>query len=446
MAAITPNFKLKNPVSESPTLIYLKLYYNKERFVYSTGLTIRPELWDQTNDCAYQKNTAPDGVVMTKVEISQAAIIDNELNRYRTETARIFNYFTYQAIQPTNELIKAEFDKVFKPDAPPKKAKEPEKINLNQYINRFISDIEQGKRTTSKGTRYTEGTIKNYKGFKVQFDQFQEEARKRLDFDHITIDFYDSYVAFFNKKNYSPNTIGRHIKALKVIIRAAKDEGLTNNQEIDRKKFKVITVEVKPVYLTEKELNSIYELDLSENKPLDIARDIFLIGCYTAQRFSDYSRINAQHIREIKGGKIIDLTQKKTGEQVLIPIRPELDALLKKYNYNLPRTYEQKTNERIKIICEKAKIKEMIEVEEVKGGLKVTQNKPKHELIKTHTARRTGATLMFLAGIETIKIMKITGHRTEREFLKYIRISKEENANSLINHPYFKGSKLKIAK
>ena len=127
MATITPNFKLKNPASDSPTLIYLKLYYNKDRFVYSTGLTIRPELWDQANDRAYQKNTAPDGVVMTKVEINQAAIIDNKLNRYKTETARIFNYFTYQAIQPTNELIKAEFDKVFKPDSPAKKQRSQKK-------------------------------------------------------------------------------------------------------------------------------------------------------------------------------------------------------------------------------------------------------------------------------------------------------------------------------
>lgn len=106
MATITPNFKLKNPESKTPTLIYLKLYYNKERFVYSTGLTVRPELWDKENDRTYQKNTAPEGVSLTKEDIRQAAIIDNELNRYKTETARIFDHFTYQAIQPTNELIK----------------------------------------------------------------------------------------------------------------------------------------------------------------------------------------------------------------------------------------------------------------------------------------------------------------------------------------------------
>lgn len=445
MVEIKPSFKLKNPKSEIETLIYLKLYYNKIRFVYSTGLFIRPILWKDEEHRPYFRNIESGlKTTMTQPEIKQGAKIGNELNRFKTETARIFNYFGYQDIQPTNELLKAEFDKVFRPDAPEKKPKEPEKLNLNQYIQKFISDIESGKRITEKSTRYTKGTIKNYLGLQTQFNNFQNENRRKLNFDQITIDFYDKYVAFFNKKNYSPNTIGRHIKQLKVIMRASGEDGLHENKDIERKKFKSITAEVHPVYLTKKEVETIYNLDLSDNKTLDIARDIFLIGCYTAQRFSDYSRINSKYIKEVTGGKIIDMIQKKTGEQVLIPIMPELEAILKKYDYNPPRTYEQKVNERIKLVCDKAKINELIETEEIKGGLKVTQSKSKHLLIKTHTARRTGATLMFLAGIPTISIMKITGHKTEREFQKYIRVTKEENAQTLMNHAYFNSVPLKI--
>lgn len=447
MAEIKPSFKLKDPKSETQTLILLKLYYDKIRFVYSTGLFIRPELWKDEENRPYLKKTESESgltVTMTKPEIKQVAIIANELNRFKTETGRIFSYFSYQSIQPTNELIKAEFDKVFRPDAPEKKPKEPEKINLNQYIANFISDIETGKRITEKSTRYTKGTIKNYLGFQSQFNNYQSENHRKLNFDQITIDFYDKYVIFFNKKNYSPNTIGRHIKQLKVIMRSAGEDGLHENKDIERKKFKSITTEVHPVYLTQKEVETLYNLDLSDNNTLDVARDIFLIGCYTGQRFSDYSRINSKYIKEVKGGKIIDIIQKKTGEQVLIPIRPELETILKKYDYNPPRTHEQKVNERIKLVCEKAKINELIETEEIKGGLKVTQSKSKHLLIKTHTARRTGATLMFLAGIPTISIMKITGHKTEREFLKYIRVTKEENAQTLMNHAYFNTAPLKI--
>jgi hypothetical protein len=41
--------------------------------------------------------------------------------------------------------------------------------------------------------------------------------------------------------------------------------------------------------------------------------------------------------------------------------------------------------------------------------------------------------------------MKITGHKTEKSFLRYIRISPEENAKKLAEHPYFQDpSKLRI--
>ena len=67
----------------------------------------------------------------------------------------------------------------------------------------------------------------------------------------------------------------------------------------------------------------------------------------------------------------------------------------------------------------------------------------KYELIKAQTARRSGATNMYLAGISTLDIMKITGHKKEREFLKYIRVSKEETAELLANHEYFR-NKMKV--
>ncbi len=203
------------------------------------------------------------------------------LTRFKTETAKIFDHLNYQQEFITNEILKAEYDKIFRQDAPEKKSKEPEALNLNTYIEKFIQDIKSGKRITEKSTRYKEGTIKNYVGFQTQFNNIQSEHQRQYNFDQITIDFYDKYVAFFDAKNYSPNTIGRHVKNMKVIIGAAKEDGLTHNQDIERKKFKAITVEINPVYLTEKELQEFYMLDLSEFKTLDVARDIFLIDCYT---------------------------------------------------------------------------------------------------------------------------------------------------------------------
>jgi integrase len=332
---------------------------------------------------------------------------------------------------------------------------------LNGYLERFINEITLGKRL-NKGKNYTYSTIKNYKGFQSQFNEYQgiytekqltelkekgETPRplKRLNFNDITIDFYKDFVMFFNDKSYSPNTIGRHMKHLKVLMRQSMEEGLHNNTEYQRKSFEAMAEKVYNIYLSESEMKKLFDLDLSGNEHLEIIRDVFLCGCYTAQRYSDYSRINRSQIRTLDNDKkVIDLIQQKTGERVTIPVRNELEIILKKYDYTLPKTFEQKVNEKIKIIGAMAKINDDIAFEENRGGLRIKKKEKKNELIKTHTARRSGCTNMYLSGIPILSIMKISGHKTEREFLKYIKITKEETAFNLSSHPYFNQNLLKI--
>ena len=86
-----------------------------------------------------------------------------------------------------------------------------------------------------------------------------------------------------------------------------------------------------------------------------------------------------------------------------------------------------------------------IQIEKIKGGLKVKTSISKHDLIKTHTARRTGITNLYLAGIPTLAIQKLSGHKTEVNLLKYIKVTKEQNADILARHHYFT-QPLKVAK
>jgi hypothetical protein len=369
----------------------------------------------------------------------------------------------------TKEWLKAVIDKFYYKQTPGTE-------NLNQYIKRFIAEAESGKRLCFSGNTkkvYSSGTLRSYRDFQRSFNLYQgieEEPKKDkdgnykkkrkpakewpkqpykpLNFNDITIDFYNNFMQFFYDRNCGANYVGKHIKTLKTILRQSRDEGLHNNTEVERKAFKAISEPAESIYLTEEELNSLYKLDLSgsDTKHLEIARDVFLCGCYTAQRYSDYSRISKEMIKKYSGNKVIELIQQKTGEKCIIPIRPELDAILNKYDYTLPKTHEQKINKYIKEVGEQAGITEFINYEQNKGGLTVKTKVQKKELIKTHTARRSGCTLMYLAGIPIIDIMKVSGHKTEKEFLKYIKVGKEETAVNLSSHPYFKGKVLSIAK
>ena len=348
------------------------------------------------------------------------------------------------AKDPEHAMTKTKLEKIIYAFHHPRSVVNGKRVrsreSLSDYIARYVREMESGERLNIHKLRYGLSTIKNYKGFIIQFDEFCKAMHKRYDFGDIDLKFYDDFVAYFTAKDYSINTIGRHVKELKIIMRAAREEGLHDNGLIESRKFRVLTAEVENIYLTESEIRAIAEVDLKGDKHKSIARDIFLVGCYTAQRFSDYSTINEGNIRTLDSGqKVIDLKQQKTGNKVVIPIRAELQAILDKYENRLPKAYEQKVNKYIKEIAREAGIVDMVEVSYVENGEKKSHLVEKCELVKTHTARRSGATNMYLAGIPTIAIMKITGHKTEKEFMKYIKITEEQTAIELMNHPYFAG-------
>lgn len=319
--------------------------------------------------------------------------------------------------------------------------------SLSSYLERYISEMEKGIRKAGRDkTIYRSGTIRNYRSFKNKLNEYQKARGRKLDFDDVDMAFYEDFVNYFVEKQQSPNNIGKLIKILKVIIRSALTEGLHNNNQFSNRNFRVIRVTVDGIYLFGNEVEKLEKLDLSFDKYMDTIRDVFLVGVYTAQRFSDYSRIRKENIRITESGtKVIDLVQKKTGERVVIPIMPQLEAILKKYNYTLPKTLDQKVNSEIKHIARLAGITEMVVVKKIKGGMEIEKDYAKCTLVRTHTARRTGASLMYLSGVNPIDIMKITGHKTEKEFLKYICVNKDETADNLAKLSYFNRN-LKIAK
>jgi hypothetical protein len=448
------NFIVKSKQEGQPATVYLR--YSDKRgidFVTATREKLFPEYWSSTTQEFKQ------GISYTDLFTEKQRV---EIEDRFTEIRAFVNkeYFLLKGTPATTIWLKAVLNKFYNKGTLGSET-------LNQYIRRFVDEATSGKRLANAGNtkkRYSHGSLRALRGFMLSFNMFQgiEEEEKKdkegnvkpkrkqaktypkqpykpLNFNDITIDTYNDFVQFFYSRNCGANYIGKHIKTFKTIMRQAREEGLHNNMEIERKAFKTISEEVDHIYLTEAELNRLYELDLSDNKHLQEVRDVFLAGCYTAQRYSDYSRINKSNIKEIDGTKYIELIQKKTGEKCIIPIRPELEVILKRYDYTLPKSFEQKVNEGIKKIAAKAKITEPIHTEKNKGGMKVKTDVKKCDLIVTHTARRTGCSLMYLAGIPIIDIMKISGHRTPKEFLNYLRISKEETAVTLARHPYFLG-------
>ena len=133
---------------------------------------------------------------------------------------------------------------------------------------------------------------------------------------------------------------------------------------------------------------------------------------------------------------------KKTDTRIIIPIHPVVRKILKKYNGVLPTApSNQKTNDGIKFICDYAGICDPIIRTEYKGGRskRTDIEVPKWKLISSHTARRSFATNMYLAGdVPTKSIMAITGHKTEKSFMQYIVLNNQEHTSIVAKSSFFK--------
>ncbi len=447
-----PKFYLVRPGNES-TGIVCKISIDNNRFAVGTGESIYSELWDSKN-CRPTKSKTLISKYRKKDPTIDATLENqsNRLDNFEKELLEFVNKEIEEGNKITSKLIKS----FAKKDLTQRSKENAHKENtLNGFIDRYIKEIESGERTyikkeggTSINVKFRKSSIKSKKSWQRLWKEFQKDTRKKYDFEDIDMNFYQTYKAYYFDKEYTANTFGKMVKELKTILNAAYWEKLHTNQEYNNPKFTMTKYDSTEVYLSRNEVDRLYNLDLSENPNHEIIRDIFLIGCYTALRFSDYSRINIDHIFDNltpdgSGIKVLKLRTKKTGTEVNIPLSPDAITILKRHDFTLPKTYEHKVNKAIKEICELAKINEPVEVRSVVSGEQKVEFQPKYKLVKTHTARRTGATLMYKAGIPSLSIMMITGHKTETNFMKYIKVGKEENALMLAQNSFFQNTTTK---
>src|SRR5687768_13859423 len=104
-------------------------------------------------------------------------------------------------------------------------------------------------------------------------------------------------------------------------------------------------------------VSKIYKLDLSLNPKLETARDLLTLGCLTGLRFSDFSSIKPEDIRNGK----LHIKQQKSDHWVVIPLRPTAhEILIIKFKGQIPRTSNPEFNEDIKKVCQIAGIDESI--------------------------------------------------------------------------------------
>ena len=287
------------------------------------------------------------------------------------------------------------------------------------YIEDRIAAMEHND-CLYKGNRYAGNSIANYKKILKLWPDFEKFiGRDNIRISDITMDTYSRFMEFCNSRHYMESTKYQYLTLIKAVMNSALEDGVSDNRIQNSKRFVTHRVSsvFKKVYLTEEEISRLADLNLdTAPSSLRKVRDVFLIGCWTGQRFSDYSGISMDEIETIvidgEEYKALRMIQKKTDRTVLVPV---LDMRLSEI-IDSPTT----------VCCRK-------------GGMKIKTVRPKYELVSSHTARRSCITNLYLGGrLSTGQIRCISGHADEESLKRYLCQSNEEEIRNIITDALIK--------
>lgn len=414
-----PHFAPKPDARFPHFQIYLRFTYSKGKFLtYYTGVTVPKEFWDKEKERAKQDRKFP-----------AYAEINAHLNRIETEAAQIALRSQYNKSGLTNENFKKELDAFLG-----KREVDNDSPTFFRYFQRVIEE-------RAANPNYSKGSIKVYNTTRNKLKEYADGVLRRdlsfADFNHA---FFSNFSNYLFGQGYGNNYVHKITSTLKTILREADRREIAPDLKV-RDGWLVATREEPPaIYLTEDELAQLFHFDFSGNPRLCRVRDLFLIGCYTGLRFSDFTELKPGNFKKTADGKeFIEMLTQKTGAKVTIPAKSELREIVARYDYKLPKPISnQKFNEYLKEVGRLAGLDEPTLITRFRNGKRFDQTFPKYELMTSHTARRSFASNAYKAGVPVKYIMTVTGHTTEREFYKYVRIRPDEHALLVSDNPFFK--------
>ena len=466
--------RTKRETGESP--LYTKIRRNGMQMYICTGIRVDIQEWNKAQkslSAMRRYENTEEGTKVHDLQMKVTKAIDmlyaeNKINTKEDKAiieqalSAIVNG-TVEEIQQTAKVVTAK-----------------SRTTVLGFFDYFYAGISDGSIRHGNNSDYSPGTVVVWKAFG---ENLKEYCKKDIPFEDIDKPFADRFTLYLQKQGYMPNTINKKVSCFRKLCNLAAMEGYNKNA-VSLRVWKDRTVkEIEKraeIYLTDEEINAMYDMELTGEN--EIVRDIFLLGYFSCQRYSDYCKLREENFITYNKSGLITLTQKKTGKKVEVPIFDDrVYELCDKYHYEFPDIDVQKMNLKIKVVgaelsktvpsfCEKyvtvlttaekraEKTYEKLLDKKTKG-IKFTENerkwfhkldklakmrngsplfernkhgevvRAKYELICSHTARRSGTTNLYKLGVlSDLELRSITGHESQKNFEGYIRIGISEQA------------------
>lgn len=379
-------YALPNRRGDNYVKIYCYVRKNYQTLVIPTDVRILLKHWDKKLQVA--KIGTPNAVLMNKKlakirETIEAIILTETTENLNIPTAELFRKIKerFQQTQATTiiELIDYYL-----------------KANTYRLSENFVKKIK---------------TVRNQiKDYNPNLTTFQIDKK-----------FVDAFSNFLIEKNLTNATIAKCFKLLGMVLRWNMGRHIA---PFDISFLKYKGAENSTTFaLTLDEIKAFASVSTkTEAESLD--KDAFLFACFTGLRFGDVKNFSKASICD----GFIEIVQSKTKQKNLIYILPPAQKTLDKYNKIKPfeKIDEHLTNRRLKTLAKRAGLNRLINITIYRGASRHDKTRPIHELISFHTARRSFATIMTSANLNPDLIKAMTGHRTHREFERYIKFTDEQ--------------------
>jgi len=407
------NFYLRKPKEDIVSAIFASICWDRKRLIVFPKESIHRKNWDF--DDGMPKSTEKNKRLEKKLIKAKLHYLDTH-----DELIKIHG----KSIPP--KIFKSAIDKINNPD-PIMKVVEP--ILIADFFQTLIDDSKSGLRRTSDDMDYNANSVKPYKSAMEHFKKFSKRKKHYLtDINQTLINDFANYLNGF----LALNTSAKYLTVFKTLISYATEKKLISINVSLENKVVVRKAKADDIYLTEDEIQAIMDIKHFPTKTFEVVRDLFVIGCNTGLRFEDYSILKAA---SVKGGYLTIDPKKLENKyyittKLVIPVFPMFEEILKKYPNGFPKSpCNQVFNKTLKKIAKQIPSLNQDYEKKIIRCHKV-ERKPlkKWQMVVSHTCRRSFVTNMYLMGVPVLTIMAISGHRTEENFMKYVKADNQRHA------------------
>ena len=395
-----------------------------------TRTLVNPNMWDEKGECIKSR------VLCTPEERER---IDKDVNDLRSYLLETYNEAKKKGKTDVPNWLAKNVDKFYSASGNPKPKKLSVKVSFDELYDKFLSERKLG-----------EGRKRHYEVLRRMIHRYESyvkcsQGRVRYSFDVVKVDkgvldnLYDyieneyEYVETY-PKTLEDNPEARDIKPrgenyMSGVFKEVRAffNWAYKNKIIDSFPFEGFEMPSEqygsPVYLTLDDVDVIAKADFSDDKELEIQRDIFVFQCNVGCRIGDLLRLKKRDIINGAVEYIPTKTIKERAKTVVVPLNAIAMSIVEKYkdvpgDQLLPFISSQNYNENIKTILEKAGITYL--VTKLDSVTHTESKVPISEIASSHMARRTFIGNIYKLVKDPNLVSALTGHAEgSRAFNRY---------------------------